>query len=53
MSVIFLLIVISLTVALLFLGLFLWAVKTEQFEDSYGPSIRILFDDQKKPNENV
>ena len=45
MSVIFLLIIVSLTVAAIFLGAFLWAIKSGQYEDSYGPSVRILYDD--------
>lgn len=44
MEVIFLLIGFSLLVALIFLGLFIWAVKDGQYDDSYTPSIRILFD---------
>lgn len=48
MSVIAVLICFSLLVALGFLGAFLWAVKTGQFEDKYTPSVRILFDDNKK-----
>jgi cbb3-type cytochrome oxidase maturation protein len=45
MSIIILLIVASLSVALMFLGAFLWAVKTDQFEDTVTPAIRILHDD--------
>ena len=45
MSIIFVLIIISLTVALGFLAAFLWAVKSGQFDDDYTPSVRILFDD--------
>lgn len=48
MSVIFLLILISLFVAVCFLGAFLWAVKDGQYEDDYSPSVRILFDDETK-----
>lgn len=46
MTIIFLLIGISLLVALLFLGGFLWAVRSGQYEDDYTPSVRILFDDE-------
>jgi len=46
MSVLVLLIGCSLVVALLFLGAFLWSIKTGQYEDSHTPSIRILFDDE-------
>ena len=45
MSVIFLLIFISLSVALCFLGAFIWAVKNGQYEDDYSPGVRMLFDD--------
>jgi cbb3-type cytochrome oxidase maturation protein len=50
MSVLFILIGISLLIALGFLMAFLWASKTGQYEDDYSPSVRILFDDQ--PNKN-
>ncbi len=40
--------VVSLLIALLFLGLFLWASKSGQFDDDYTPSVRILFDDEVK-----
>ncbi len=33
--------------ALIFLALFIWAVRSGQFDDNYTPSIRILFDDEK------
>lgn len=47
MSVIAVLIGFSLMVAGAFLGAFLWAVRTGQYDDKYTPSIRILFDDLK------
>lgn len=31
--------------ALIFLGAFFWANKSGQHEDTYTPSVRILFDD--------
>lgn len=52
MSVIIILIVISVVVAIFFLGIFIWAVKTGQFDDTVSPSIRILFDD-KKPEKSI
>ncbi|MTI89735.1 MAG: cbb3-type cytochrome oxidase assembly protein CcoS [Balneolaceae bacterium] len=52
MEVIFLLIGFSLFVALLFLGLFFWAVKSGQYDDSYTPSMRMLFDEKKTSNKN-
>jgi cbb3-type cytochrome oxidase maturation protein len=46
MSVIYLLISISITVAVFFLYAFLRAVKTGQYDDDYTPSVRMLFDDE-------
>ena len=53
MSVIIILIIISVVVAVFFLIVFIWAVKSGQFDDTVSPSIRILFDDKKqeKPDE--
>jgi cbb3-type cytochrome oxidase maturation protein len=48
MHVIFILLGFSLTASLLFLGAYIWSVKTGQFDDKYTPSVRILFDDKKK-----
>ena len=55
MSVIIILISASLLVAIGFLISFLWAVKSNQFEDDYTPSVRILFEDEprdKNTSEN-
>ncbi|RZK37871.1 MAG: cbb3-type cytochrome oxidase assembly protein CcoS [Hymenobacter sp.] len=46
MTIIFLLIGISLLVALVFLAGFLWAVRSGQYDDDYTPSVRMLFDDE-------
>ena len=46
MGVIYILIVISITVALLFLVAFIKAVKSGQYDDDYTPSVRMLFDDE-------
>ena len=48
MTIIVLLITISLTIALIFLGAFLWALKGGQYDDTYTPSVRMLFDDEAK-----
>ncbi|HZK97278.1 MAG TPA: cbb3-type cytochrome oxidase assembly protein CcoS [Prolixibacteraceae bacterium] len=45
MNIMFLLIGVSFLVAFLFLVLFIWAVKSGQYDDTFTPSIRILFDD--------
>ncbi len=44
MSILFLLIGFSLALALLFLALFFWAVRTGQFDDRETPAMRMLFD---------
>ena len=51
MSVLFVLIGVSMLVAGGFLVGFLWAVKKGQYDDSYSPSVRILFDDQEKEEQ--
>ncbi len=45
MIALFLVLGVSLIVAVLFLGGFLWSVKTDQYEDKEGAAMRILFDD--------
>jgi cbb3-type cytochrome oxidase maturation protein len=42
MSVIFLLIPLSVLIAVTFLGAFIWAVRSGQYEDTYTPSVRLL-----------
>jgi cbb3-type cytochrome oxidase maturation protein len=51
MLVIFLLIFISLTLALGFLTAFIWAVKTGQFEDTCTPSMRMLTDEESNKSK--
>jgi cbb3-type cytochrome oxidase maturation protein len=48
MTIIIALICISLTVAVIFLLAFLWSMRSGQFDDTYGPSVRMLFDDKNK-----
>jgi len=50
MSVIYLLISISIVVAVGFLVAFIKAVKSGQYDDDYTPSVRMLFDDELKKN---
>ena len=47
MYVMFILMGFSLFVALIFLGAYIWSVRSGQFDDKYTPSVRILFDDEK------
>lgn len=53
MDIIIVLISISLSIAVGFLILFIWNIKSGQYEDTCTPSIRILFDDKKKEPEEV
>ncbi len=51
MNIFYLLIGVSLFAALIFLGIFIWAVRSGQFEDNVTPSIRMLFDDDELETE--
>ena len=55
MSVIYILLAVSVTVAIVFFIAFIVAVKRGQYDDSYTPSVRMLFEDElvkeKKPKE--
>ncbi len=46
MAVIYILLGISMFFAFIFLMVFIWNLKSGQYEDDYTPSIRMLFDDQ-------
>jgi len=50
MSVIIVLILASLTVGLIFLGAFIWSVRSGQYEDTLTPSLRVLLDDAPMPD---
>ena len=50
MNILVLLILISVLVALTFLGAFYWAVKSGQFDDTDSPSVRMLMD-EKRPTK--
>jgi len=46
MSVIYVLISISVCVAIVFFAAFIFTVKSGQYDDSYTPSVRMLFEDE-------
>lgn len=46
MNIIFFLIGCSIFIALIFLSAFFWAARTGQHDDTYTPSVRILFEDE-------
>jgi cbb3-type cytochrome oxidase maturation protein len=57
MSVIYVLLTISIVVAVIFFIAFIVAVRSGQYDDSYTPSVRMLFEDelvkQKKVDQEV
>jgi len=52
MNIIFMLIIASLFIAILFFILFVKSVKTGQYDDVYTPSVRMLFDDELVKNKS-
>jgi cbb3-type cytochrome oxidase maturation protein len=52
MGMIYIMLIVSLIVALFFLISFFWATKTGQFDDDYTPSVRILFEDEINQESN-
>ncbi|TXE17037.1 cbb3-type cytochrome oxidase assembly protein CcoS [Psychroserpens burtonensis] len=56
MSVIYILLSISIIIAVVFFIAFITAVRKGQFDDSYTPSVRMLFDDElvkKQPKPSI
>lgn len=56
MSVIYILLAVSVIVALIFFVAFVFAVRKGQYDDSYTPSVRMLFDDElvkKSPSKSI
>lgn len=60
MSVIYVLLTISIVIAVIFFTAFIVSVRSGQYDDSYTPSVRMLFEDElvkeksteKTENEN-
>lgn len=55
MSVIYLLLSLSILVAVIFFVAFIFAVRSGQYDDSYTPSVRMLFEDElvKKKSKTI
>jgi cbb3-type cytochrome oxidase maturation protein len=51
MSILFFLAVVAILVAGGFLAAFIWATKDGQYDDTYTPSVRMLFDNPVKSPE--
>ncbi len=45
MDIIYLLLPVALIIVIIIVGVFFWAVKSDQFDDLEGPAHRILMDD--------
>lgn len=50
MGMIYIMLIVSLCLAVFFLSFFLWAAKSGQYDDDYSPSVRILFEDKLETN---
>ncbi|AUC76932.1 MULTISPECIES: cbb3-type cytochrome oxidase assembly protein CcoS [Flavobacteriaceae] len=54
MSVIYILLTVSIVVAIVFFMAFIIAIRNGQFDDGYTPSVRMLFEDELvKPKESL
>jgi len=52
MDIIYLLLPVALIIVLIIIGVFFWAVKSDQFDDLEGPAHRILMDDDTKTDSS-
>jgi len=53
MDIIYLLLPVALVIVVIIIGIFFWAVKSDQFEDMEGPAHRILMDDDASENKKT
>jgi cbb3-type cytochrome oxidase maturation protein len=55
MNIVFLMIIVSLFIAIIFFILFIKSVRSGQYDDLYTPSVRMLFDDEfvEKKEKNL
>lgn len=53
MTIIILLIGISLTIAIIFLASFIWSLRSGQYDDTYTPSVRMLFEEPSNRKEET
>ena len=47
MDIIYLLLPVALVIVVIIVWVFMWAVKSDQFDDLEGPAYKILMDDDK------
>ena len=53
MEALYLMIICSVSLAVIFLMIFIIGAKKGQFEDDESPAVRILFDDEVKTNKET
>jgi cbb3-type cytochrome oxidase maturation protein len=53
MGMIYIMLIVSLLIALFFLISFFWATKSGQFDDDYTPSVRILFEEETNQKSKI
>lgn len=51
MGVIYIMLIVSLIIAIIFLCCFIWSIKNGQYDDDYTPSVRVLFDDENNDSK--
>ena len=51
MLIVVMLIAVSLLIALIFLAIFFWNIKSGQYDDMFTPSVRMLFEDEGSPTD--
>jgi cbb3-type cytochrome oxidase maturation protein len=51
MEVVYITIGVSVIIAIIFFSIFLMNLKKGQYEDTYTPSVRMLFDDEEKKSK--
>ncbi len=52
MSALYILVLASIVVAAVFLGGFIWSVRSNQFEDQEGSAMRMLYDNDTSKSFN-
>ncbi len=51
MNIIYLLLPVALIIVAIIIWLFMWSVKSDQFDDLEGPAYQILMDEETRPDQ--
>jgi len=46
MSALYVLVIVSIFVAAIFLAAFIWSIRSDQYEDQQGAAMRMLYDNE-------